>query len=128
MLLPRAILAKVRTGEVGVAFRRWTKPTVKAGGFRVTSRGITASPYGDTVVIVRNSRGVQVGDHNVQHNLFRIRVTDITVNADRLGMTAQREALISRLRENPDPTPSLNDWHQDLIFDRPLFCPLNWRV
>jgi hypothetical protein len=39
MLLPRAILARVRTGEVVVAFRRWTRPTVKAGGFRVTSIG-----------------------------------------------------------------------------------------
>jgi hypothetical protein len=39
MLLKRAILDKVRAGEVSVAFRRWTKPTVKAGGFRVTSIG-----------------------------------------------------------------------------------------
>ncbi|HLK24575.1 MAG TPA: hypothetical protein VKT30_07945 [Caulobacteraceae bacterium] len=39
MLLPRAILAKVRAGEVQVAFRRWTRPTVKAGGFRVASVG-----------------------------------------------------------------------------------------
>ena len=39
MLLPRAILAKVRAGEVSVAYRRWTRPTVKAGGFRVTSIG-----------------------------------------------------------------------------------------
>src|SRR5579863_3496616 len=39
MLFKRAILAKVRAGEVSVAFRRWTKPSVKAGGFRVTSVG-----------------------------------------------------------------------------------------
>lgn len=39
MLLTRAILAKVRAGEVSVAYRRWTKPSVKAGGFRVTSIG-----------------------------------------------------------------------------------------
>ena len=39
MLLKQAILAKVRAGEVSVAFRRWTKPSVKAGGFRVTSIG-----------------------------------------------------------------------------------------
>ena len=39
MLLRRAILAKVRAGEVSVAFRRWTKPSVKAGGFQVTSVG-----------------------------------------------------------------------------------------
>ena len=39
MLLTRAILDKVRAGEVSVAYRRWTRPTVKAGGFRVTSIG-----------------------------------------------------------------------------------------
>jgi hypothetical protein len=39
MLLKQAILNKVRAGEVTVAFRRWTKPTVKVGGFRVTSIG-----------------------------------------------------------------------------------------
>ena len=39
MLFRTAILAKVRAGEVSVAFRRWTKPSVKAGGFRVTSIG-----------------------------------------------------------------------------------------
>jgi hypothetical protein len=39
MLFTQAILAKVRAGEVSVAFRRWTKPSVKAGGFLVTSIG-----------------------------------------------------------------------------------------
>ena len=39
MLFKEAILAKVRAGEVSVAFRRWRKPSVKAGGFLVTSIG-----------------------------------------------------------------------------------------
>jgi hypothetical protein len=39
MLFRRAILTKVRAGEVSIAFRRWTKPSVKAGGFLVTSIG-----------------------------------------------------------------------------------------
>jgi hypothetical protein len=39
MLLRQTILAKVRAGEVSVAYRRWTKPSVKAGGFLVTSIG-----------------------------------------------------------------------------------------
>jgi hypothetical protein len=39
MLFRQAILAKVRAGDVSVAFRRWTRPTVKAGGSRVTSIG-----------------------------------------------------------------------------------------
>lgn len=39
MLFKRAILTKVRDGEVSLAFRRWTKPSVKAGGSLVTSVG-----------------------------------------------------------------------------------------
>ncbi len=39
MLFKQAILAKVRAGEVSVAFRRWTKPSVKVGGFLVTAIG-----------------------------------------------------------------------------------------
>ena len=39
MLFKRAILAKVRAGEVSVAFRRWRKPSVKAGRFLATSIG-----------------------------------------------------------------------------------------
>lgn len=39
MLFRQAILARVRAGEVSVAFRRWTRPSVKVGGFLVTSIG-----------------------------------------------------------------------------------------
>lgn len=39
MLFKQAILTKVRAGEVSVAFRRWTKPSARAGGFLVTSIG-----------------------------------------------------------------------------------------
>jgi hypothetical protein len=39
MLFKQTILAKVRGGEVSIAFRRWTQPSVKAGGFLVTSIG-----------------------------------------------------------------------------------------
>jgi hypothetical protein len=38
MLFKQAILAKVRAGEVSIAFRR-TRPSVKAGGYLVTSIG-----------------------------------------------------------------------------------------
>jgi hypothetical protein len=72
-----------------------------SGGPGASSHGLVAGPDGDTLVIVRNSRGVQVGDHNVQHNEFRIRVTDVTVQATGLGMTPARRDAISRLRTNP---------------------------
>jgi RIP homotypic interaction motif len=84
-------------------FRHDARPALgaPAGGFRASSHGLVAGPGGDTLVIVRNSRGVQVGNHNVQHNQFRIRVADVTVRANGLGMTTARGDAISRLRANP---------------------------
>ncbi len=41
---------------------------------------------------------------------------------------AVRELLIHRLRERATPLPELFDWRADAVFDRPLYCPLNWRV
>lgn len=39
MLLSRAVLAGIVAGEIDLAFRRWTKPTVKAGGRLRTAAG-----------------------------------------------------------------------------------------
>ncbi|WP_447753905.1 hypothetical protein [Sphingopyxis fribergensis] len=39
MLFRTALLDRIRTGEVTLAFRRWTKPTVKAGGRLRTAVG-----------------------------------------------------------------------------------------
>ena len=42
MLIPTAILDRIASGEVTLAFRRWTKPTVKAGGTLRTAIGVLA--------------------------------------------------------------------------------------
>ena len=87
----------------GDAFSNNARPRIAgaAVGSTVSSSGIVAGPGGDTLVIVRNSSGVQIGDHNVQHNIFRIRVANVTVEANRLGVSPAREALVARLREDP---------------------------
>jgi hypothetical protein len=56
---------------------------------------------GDTLVIVRNSRGVQVGDGNTQHNEFQIRVADVAVRAVQVGPDAVSRAAVDRLCEHP---------------------------
>ena len=66
-----------------------------------SSGGVIQGPRGDTLIIVRNSSGVQIGDHGTQRNEFRIRVSDGTVRADGLAMNRERQARITRLRENP---------------------------
>lgn len=40
MLLRRALLDRVVTGEVDLAFRRWTRPTIKTGGSLRTAAGL----------------------------------------------------------------------------------------
>jgi len=42
MLLKRDLLEQIRAGEVDLIFRRWSKPTVKAGGTLKTKVGILA--------------------------------------------------------------------------------------
>jgi hypothetical protein len=64
-------------------------------------RSLTHAPRGDTLVIVRNSRGVQIGDHNTQRNDFRIRVVDVHVHAGQIGMTQARKNAIAQLQRNP---------------------------
>ena len=42
MLIPQATLARIATGELDLVFRRWKRPTVKAGGTLKTSQGLLA--------------------------------------------------------------------------------------
>jgi hypothetical protein len=71
-----------------------------AGGSSTFS-SLVEVPDGDTLVIVRNSRGVQVGDHNLQHNDFRIRVSGVKVLPHRLGGTIARDSALEWLRRDP---------------------------
>jgi hypothetical protein len=83
-------------------------------GYRSSSSGIIEDPRGDTLVIVRDSRGVQIGDRNRQRNEFRIRVSDTAVRADRVGMTRERERCISRLLEDPRDRAAARRLAEDL--------------
>ena len=47
--------------------------------------GAAEAVAGDTLVIIRNSRGVQVGDGNTQHNEFQIRVAKVAIRAVQAG-------------------------------------------
>jgi hypothetical protein len=108
MLFKRAIPTKVGAGEVSVAFRRWTKPSVKAGGFLVTSVGRLAI---DEVRPVREA--------------------DITEAAARLAGEASRADLMAALAkgkgelhrvafhlEGEDPRSSLREAGQLSATDR----------
>lgn len=49
MLIKRAVLDRIVAGEIDVIFRRWKKPTVKAGGTLRTSVGLLAIDSVDIV-------------------------------------------------------------------------------
>jgi hypothetical protein len=87
---------------------------VAGRGYRSSFSGIIEDPRGDTLVIVRDSRSVQIGDRNIQHNEFRIRVSDTAVRADSVGMTRERERWISRLREDPGDRTAARRLAEDL--------------
>jgi len=87
---------------------------VAGRGYRSSFSDIIEDPCGDTLIIVRDSRSVQIGDRNVQHNEFRIRVSDTAVHADSVGMTRERQRWISRLREDPGDRTAARRLAEDL--------------
>lgn len=84
-----------------------------AGRGGADSQGIVTSPEGDTLVIVRNSRGVQIGNGNVQHNTFTLDVAPVSVQADSLG-DAGRRADVRRLLADPDDTAAARRLADDI--------------
>ena len=63
--------------------------------------GAAEAVAGDTLVIVRNSRGVQVGDGSTQHNEFQIRVANVAIRAVQVGPAAASRAAVDRLCQHP---------------------------
>lgn len=62
MLIPRRHLAGIADGSITVAFRRWRRPTVKAGGTLVTAVGVLGI---DEVTMLDDDRDLtdeEVGD------------------------------------------------------------------
>lgn len=58
-------------------------------------------PGEDTLVLIRRSRGVQVGEANVQRNEFRIWVDDFRVRADQAAFSIRRRELVAKLLADP---------------------------
>ncbi|MGJ9411553.1 hypothetical protein ACHAAC_02490 [Aeromicrobium sp. CF4.19] len=53
MLIARAVLERIRDGEVTLQFRRWTRPTVRAGGTLRTALGVVAIDAVETTSLSR---------------------------------------------------------------------------
>ena len=77
-------------------------------GLACTGRSFGAATEalaGDTLVIVRNSRGVQVGDGNTQHNDFQIRITNVAVKAVQARLVPAGRLLTSCASTRARPRP-----------------------
>jgi len=78
------------------------------------TRTIAHSPGGDTLVIIRNSKGVQVGDHNVQRNHFRIVVAPVSVRVGGVLETSERLKAVGQLRVNPADRSAARQLAEDI--------------
>lgn len=105
---------------------RWMVPP--AGD---AAHGWPALPW--AFVIVYNARegvehapppGYQVNAHLLPFEILR----QALATALPIEPTRVRDLLIHRLREQSVPTVGHEDWWGNAVFDRPLTCPLHWRI
>jgi hypothetical protein len=122
MLIRQAHLERIVSGEIRVAFRRWRRPTVKAGGTLTTAAGVLAIDAVERVTDVTESDARRAGYASRGELLTALRARDDAdiyrielrfVGADpriRLRLTepddAEAQALLARLerldRAGPD--------------------------
>jgi hypothetical protein len=55
-------------------------------------------------------------------------IRDALRTAFPMAPVAVRELLLHHIRERPDAMPDAFDLKRNMIFDRPLYCPYNWKV
>lgn len=117
MLFREAILEGIGDGSVTLAFRRWTRPTIKAGGSLRTGAGVLAIKAVDAIA----------------------ESSDITEEEARLSGAASREALLVELSKSragtlyriafrlvgQDPRVALRD---DEAMDETVFSALQARL
>lgn len=117
MLFKAGVLEKIGRGEVTLAFRRWSKPTVRAGGTLRTAAGVLAIesveavdigavPEADVRAAGYASRAGLLGDLRPEGTLYRIafhvagedprknlRESDTLGTADVTALTVRLDAL-----------------------------------
>lgn len=100
MLFRKAILDQIATGAVTLAFRRWTKPTVKAGGSLRTAAGVLSIDAVDVI------RAEDIGPQDARRAGFPTREALLTELDGRPEGTLYR---IAFHRTSDDPRLSLRD-------------------
>ncbi|WP_072391246.1 MarR family transcriptional regulator [Hyphomicrobium sp. CS1GBMeth3] len=86
MLFRNAVLEKIKTGDVTLAFRRWRRPTVKAGGMLRTPVGVLA------IVAVEVCSAQEVSEREARAAGFASRADALT------DIAKQRDGQLYRIR------------------------------
>ena len=89
MLLKRPVLDAIRAGEFSLVFRRWRRPTVKAGGTLNTAIGQLAIDAVDLVEAVSDEEAVRAGYANAA--ALEREDTDLTGVLQKLARLDARE-------------------------------------
>jgi DNA-binding transcriptional ArsR family regulator len=114
MLFKQAILKRIAHGEVTLAFRRWQRPTVKAGGRLRTAAGVLAiervEAVGPEQITVREARSAGFDSlAALRRELDRGRAGTLYRIAFRLAGADPRVRLRQRRRIGEDELAALRD-------------------
>ena len=121
MLIRVADWERIRSGEVTLAFRRWKRPTVRAGGTLRTSLGVLAIDAVDVVSRVTRAEAIAAGFSSVaevmssvdkrEGSLYRIRLRFVgedprialrsSSDVDGLELSAAAVELLRLIAANP---------------------------
>lgn len=121
MLIRVADWERIRSGEVTLQFRRWKRPTVRAGGTLRTSLGVLAIDAVDVVLRASRAEAVAAGFTSVRElmssvdgregSLYRIRLRFVgedprialrsSPNLDGLSLPDAATALLRLIAANP---------------------------
>lgn len=130
------VLLSARRRFLGLLPRLYDGHFAKLGKWLVPPAGTAASCWDSlpwAFVLVYNARNGTVdqpppGYQGSWSSLSQSAMELAFATAYRIDPLKVRDLLLTRLRERPDPMPHEEDWARNMVFDRPLFCPLNWRV
>lgn len=128
MLIKSAVLARVKTGEITLQFRRWTRPTVKAGGELRTQIGVLKIESVDRIArgAITAAEARKAGyesaataladlDARAEGDLYRIAIKPsgadprIALRAKAALSAEEREALAAKL-DRMDATSRAGAW------------------
>ena len=104
MLIKDEILARIKTGEITILFRRWSRPGAKAGGTQMTQAGVIGIDSVDVIEAgdITDLEAREAGFASVADLLSHLSYRDDPIYRIRVYFAGEDPRV--RLRENADLT------------------------